>query len=301
LSVPDDLRRPFGQFALNHNLTAIIPSIWTIDKGIGDILNFPTLYVTKSFGPQMLRSLSSGFLATVRQNNHEVYEKALVDLQTTNSVLLRSSVVAMERDNPGSYAHAIVATPSGQKLLRIKQFLFNIPPKPAILTGFDLDNEKTGLFSYFKHTDYFSGVLRNTPIAQKTTLSNRATNPFIFYLPRLPTTYMLGPIHTRSSLTGVKFGSNISKSAAQVQSQIIAETSRAIPGKHAQFEVLIDHGPYALRVSSELIRSGFYQSLNDRQGRRRSFWTGAAWHTHDSSLLWNFTETIISRMQQDCT
>jgi hypothetical protein len=170
LPVPDDLLCPFGQFARNHNLTALIPSIWTIDQGIGDILNLPTLYVMKSFGPQMLRSLSSGFLATVRQNNHEIYEKALLDLQTTKSVLLSSSLVAMDRDNPGSYAHAIVATPSGQKLLRVKQFLFTIPPKPDILTGFDLDNEEALLFSYFKHMDYFSGVLRNTPIAQKTTL-----------------------------------------------------------------------------------------------------------------------------------
>lgn len=299
LPVPHDLLRPFGQFARNHNLTAIIPSIWTIDQGIGDILNLPTLYVMKSFGPQMLRSLSSGFLTTVRQNNHEIYEKALVDLQATKSVLLSSSVVGMERDNSGSHAHAIVTTPSGQKLLRVKQFLFTIPPKPNILTGFDLDNEEIRLFSYFKHMDYFSGVLQDTPIAQKTTLSNRATNPFTFYLPRLPTTYTLGPTNVQSSLTSVKFGSNISLSVMEVQSQIIAETSRVIPGKHAQFKAFIKHAPYALRVSSGLICSGFYQSLNDLQGRRRSFWTGAAWHTHDSSLLWNFTKTIISQMQQD--
>lgn len=301
LPLPDDLLRPFGQFARIYNLTAIIPFIWIIDQGIGDLLNLPTLYVMKSFGPQMLRSLSSGFLATTRQNNHEIYEKALVSLQPTKSVLLSSSVVVMERDNLGSYGHAIVDTPSGRKLLRVKQFISTIPPKPDLLAGFDLDNEETRLFSHFKHIDYFSGILRNTPIAQKTTLSNRATDPFTLYLPRLPATYTLGPTNVPSCLTSVKFGSNISMSVAQIQSQIIAETSRVIPGKHAEFEAFINHGPYALRVSSESIRSGFYQSLNDLQGRRRSFWTGAAWHTHDSSLLWNFTETIISRMQQDWT
>jgi hypothetical protein len=147
--------------------------------------------------------------------------------------------------------------------------------------------------------DYFSGLLRNAPIAQKTTLSNRATNPFTFYLPRLPTTYTISPTDSKSSLTSVKFGSNISMSVEQVQKQILAETGQVIPGNNAQFNAFINHGPYALRVPSGLIRSGFYQNLNELQGLRRSFWTGAAWHTHDSSLLWNFTETIISRMQQD--
>ncbi|KAJ5371521.1 uncharacterized protein N7496_007613 [Penicillium cataractarum] len=299
LPVPDDIWRPFSQFAHIHNLTAIIPYIWTIDQGIGDILNLPTLYVMKSFGPQMLRSLSRGFLATVRQNNHEVYDKALVHLQETKSVLLNSSILDMDRDAPGPYGHAIIATPSGHKLVRVKQFLFTLPPTLDVLTGFDLDHEETLSFSCFERMDYFSGLLRNTPIPQNATFSNKATNPDTYYLPRLPTTYTLGPTNAQSSLTNVKFGSNISMSVEQVQSQIIDETGQVIPGKPARFEAFVNHGPYALRVSPELIRSGFYQRLNNLQGRRRSFWTGAAWHTHDSSLLWNFTETIISKMQQD--
>lgn len=301
LPVPDDIWRPFGPFARLHNLTAIIPSVWTIDQGIGDILKLPTLYVMKSFGPQMLRSLSNGFLATVRQNNHEIYDKALSHLQNTESVFLNSCVVEMDRDSLGPYVHAVVATPLGHKLLRVKQFLFTIPPKLEVLAGFDLDHEEIRLFSNFEHMDYFSGLLRQTPIAHETTLSNRAPNPATYYLPRLPTTYTLGPTHAQSSLTSVKFGSNISMSIEQIRSQIIAETSRVVSGNSGQFAAFINHGPYALRVTSDLIRGGFYQSLNDLQGRRHSFWTGAAWHTHDSSLLWNFTETIISRMQQDWT
>lgn len=124
--------------------------------------------------------------------------------------------------------------------------------------------------------DYFSGLLQNMAIAHETTLSNRATNPFTLYLPRLPTIYTLGPTQAQSSLTSVKFGSNIPMSVELVQSQIMAETGRVIPGKPAQFKAFIHHGPYALRVSPELIRSGFYQDLNHLQGCRRSVWTGAA-------------------------
>lgn len=299
--VPDDIWRPFSQFAHINNLTAIIPYIWTIDQGIGDILNLPTIYVMKSFGSQMLRSLSAGFLATVRQDNHEIYDRALEHLQNTKSVLLNSSVVDMDRHALGPYGHAVVGTPSGRKLLRVKQFLFTLPPTLDVLTGFDLNHEETSLFSCFEHMDYFSGLLRNTPIPQNTTFSNKATNPDTYLLPRLPTTYTLGPTHSQSSLTSVKFGSNISMSVEQVQSQIINETGQVVPGKPAKFDAFVNHGPYALRVSPELIRNRFYQRLNNLQGHRRSFWTGAAWHTHDSSLLWNFTETIISKMRQDWT
>jgi hypothetical protein len=192
----------------------------------------------------------------------------------------------MNRDAVGLYGHAVVATPSGHKLLRVTQFLFTIPPKLDILTGFDLSHEEPSLFSCFVNMVYFSGLLRNTSMPQDTTLSNRATNPFTYYLPRLPTTYTLGPIHTRSSVTSIKFGRNISMSVEGVRSQIMDETAQVAPGKPVRLETVVDHGPYALRVSPELIRSGFYQRLNDLQGRRRSFWTGAAWHTYDSSLLW---------------
>ena len=204
----------------------------------------------------------------------------------------------MARDSPGPYGHAIVATPSGHKLIRARQFLFTIPPQLDILTGFDLNHEGTRLFSCFEHMDYYTGLLENTPIRNKTALSNRVPNPSTLYLPLLPATYTLGPTEPESSLTNVKFGSNISLPTEAVLNQILSDAGRLLPGKSGEFRVFMKHGPYALRVSPELIRSGFCQDLNRLQGQRRSFWTGAAWHTHDSSLLWNFTETIIALMQR---
>lgn len=76
----------------------------------------------KSFGPQMLRSLSTGFLTTRRQNNHEIYDKGLALLRSTKSVLLSSSVVDIERGSPGPYGHAIVAAPRGANSSRTNNF-----------------------------------------------------------------------------------------------------------------------------------------------------------------------------------
>ncbi|KIJ27447.1 hypothetical protein M422DRAFT_271356 [Sphaerobolus stellatus SS14] len=56
------------------------------------------------------------------------------------------------------------------------------------------------------------------------------------------------------------------------------------------------HTPFELVVSKEQIAAGFYKELYGLQGARRTWWSGAAFHTHDSSLLWQFTEGIVQRM-----
>ena len=57
---------------------------------------------------------------------------------------------------------------------------------------------------------------------------------------------------------------------------------------------------YALRITfrSNLLLQldplrGFYDDLYALQGYRSTWYTGAAFHVHDSSRLWNFTETTV--------
>jgi hypothetical protein len=49
-------------------------------------------------------------------------------------------------------------------------------------------------------------------------------------------------------------------------------------------------------VPTGAIKAGFYRKLYALQGRNRTFYTGAAFHTHDSSLLWQFTEALLPRI-----
>jgi hypothetical protein len=83
----------------------------------------------------------------------------------------------------------------------------------------------------------------------------------------------------------------------QVQSKIL-EGSQAIaqaagfppaPGAE-QLEDFKAHVPFELTVSADAIKGGFYSRLNALQAHRNTFWTGAAWQTQDSSIIWNFTE-----------
>lgn len=296
--VPDDLLIPFGQFVERHNLGAMVSALWEVCQGYGDILNLPTLYLMKAFNSAIVRGISTGFLVTLRQNNHEIYEKALDLLGNGENVFLGSHVVAMQRDLPGPFAQAVVATPSGHKLLRAKQFLFTIPPNLDCLTGFDLDESELEIFSHFTSTEYCTGLLENVLLAPGAIYANMEMNPSTFYLPRLPTSYTLGPTAGSANLTHIKFGSNATMTFEQIRDQVVAETMRVIPASAPQFATFLSHGPFALRVSADLIKNGFYQAMNQLQGRRRSYWTGAAWHVHDSSLLWNFTDNVLALMQQ---
>jgi len=58
----------------------------------------------------------------------------------------------------------------------------------------------------------------------------------------------------------------------------------------ASFAAFSDHSPFEVAVSTDAIKGGFYQQVNALQGKHQTWWTGAAWQTEDSSLIWNFTE-----------
>ena len=63
-----------------------------------------------------------------------------------------------------------------------------------------------------------------------------------------------------------------------------------------EFVVFSSHSPFLMHVTSDEIKNGFYSMLNGLQGYRKTFYTGAAFHTHDSSLLWEFTEALLPKI-----
>ena len=54
-----------------------------------------------------------------------------------------------------------------------------------------------------------------------------------------------------------------------------------------------NHSPYLMTVDVDAIAGGFYERANRLQGTRRTYWTGAAWQTEDSSQIWNWTEYVL--------
>jgi hypothetical protein len=180
--------------------------------------------------------------------------------------------------------------------IRASKIVITIPPLPSALFAFDLDARELGLFRQFRQGNYYTGLMQLPGVPDDTTVQNiGAHTPY--NLPPLPALYAVSP----SSVPGlfdVKFGSHVPLSDSQVQASILESLDRlqaagTIPATSPAFVDYSSHTPYELTVSASDIEAGFYSSLYGLQGRRSTYWNGAAFQAHDSALIWEFTETLL--------
>ena len=307
--VPEDLLLSFGDFAKKYNLGGFVNFAASFAQGLGDLLKLPSIYVLKNISLAVLQNLQAGFLTTARHNNHELYEKALAELG--HDALLSSTVVAIDRNHSGQYAKILVRTPSGKKLILAKNILISIPPLLENLKHFDLNDEERSLFAKFKYASYYTTVLRNNVIPPN--LSLHALDPSQPYdIPNLPRIYSFDPTGY-PGLTNVKYISNQPLPLERVKADILnnaklltATTAGNVNSNgssnsnstsaNLEVTVLSAHSPFELRVDADAIRGGYYKKLYALQGKGRFWYTGAAFHTHDSSSLWEFSEKVVARI-----
>ncbi|CAM6108717.1 unnamed protein product [Calypogeia fissa] len=154
-----------------------------------------------------------------------------------------------------------------------------------------------GLFGQFRSAAYYTALLTNTGINSTFSLLNVNLNK-PYDLPILPAPYNFFPTSV-PSLAHVYYGSvdllpeeqvkeDIIKSVLLLQKNLTTGT-RAAPS----FVVFSTHAPFEMTVPTSAIAKGFYKDLYGLQGQRRTYYTGAAFHTQDSALLWRFTEALL--------
>ena len=295
--VPSDLLLPFGEFIHKYNLsTGIVQTIFEFNQGAGDILRQPTLYMIKLFGLDNINSLVTAFLTTAQGDNSLLYEAALRELGS--DALLNSTVVSTDRSSNPDHASIVVSTPSGLKHIKAKTVVLAIPPKLDNLEGWDLSRDEMALFGQFQNTAYYTGLLNNTGISANATFNNVApTAPY--NLPRQPVIYQISQ-STIPGLFDVKYGAQNHQSDAQVKANIFAALERLedaglINGTSLapNFVDYSSHTPFLLTVPTAAIEDGFYRKLYGLQGQMKTFYTGAAWQTEDSSLIWRFTKALL--------
>ncbi|KAI1499410.1 FAD/NAD(P)-binding domain-containing protein [Biscogniauxia marginata] len=291
--VAPDLLLSFRDFVSKYRLQDLVPQIFIINQGYSPLLDLSMLYIFKYLNAAEVGSLRGGSLTTARHNIQELYQNAAAFLGS--DVLLDSTVVAMDRSSSGpTPVRVLVQTPTGRKLILAKKVVSTIPPMPECLSGYDLSNDERALFGQFFANGYYTGVLNNTGI----TGTLYATGPGQPYnVPTLPGPYSITT--TQEGLTQVYYGSPQVLSDDEVNADIISNIQRVQRAKGIPDDVEPDwlafhsHAPFNLMVSNEAIRDGFYRDLYDLQGQRNTFYNGAAWHTQDSSVLWEFTDDYI--------
>jgi NAD(P)-binding Rossmann-like domain len=290
--VPEELLMPFGDFATKYGIGPIPQLINTFTQNNGEVWNQPTLYAIKAFGLALIQAFQTGFTTTHDVN--DLYKSAANILGA--NVLYNSTITKTIRQVSSGYVSILVTTPSGVKLVRAKKLLMTGPPLLDNFDGWDLSSTEKDIFGKFLALGYYAGVVRNKGLPQNTSLQNiGANNPF--FLNSLPGCFAL----PSTDLPGQHlfyYGTNSPSSIPDVQQGIVNQINRltvsgASPAPNTDFLYFTDHSPYRLYASVSDIRNGFYKNLYALQGVSNTFWTGAAWLTHDSSLIWGFTEALL--------
>lgn len=295
--VPADLLLPFGDFVQKFGLNSIVDTAFDFGQTLGVIRQQPTIYVIKRFGQDILRNLfDNSFVNTAAHDNSLLYQSASALLG--DNVFFNSRVLQTTRTNNG--ISVLITTPSGQRVIKAKTLVIAIPQVPSNLVGFDLSEEEASLFSKFQSVGYWTGLLNNTGLPAGLTVTNLdASTPN--NLPNLPGAFAFTPT-TIPNIVDFKFGTPGpgDMSDAAVQEAVVAALLRlrnaGLNTTIPDFVAFKSHNPFYLNVSPDDIQAGFYSRFNALQGQQSTYYTGAALVTQDSSLIWNFTETLLPRI-----
>lgn len=291
--VPADLLIPFGDFVTKYGLQAAVSTIWTFSQSVGDFLKTPTLYVIQNFGITQLTALfTNGFVIPENNFNSQIYLEAAALLGT--DVLYGSTLTDVARHVNG-LQQLTVQTPTGLKLIKAKQILVTMPPTKDNMKPFTLNHHESELFNQWQTTTYYTGIIRNG-VPDNVNIINTAKNttfniPTPPYVQEFSYTGVPG-LHTFHTI------SLTNQSSADVSSLILGElnelaTAGIFPASSPSIELLSNHSPLGLRVTADSVKEGFYGKLYALQGLKGTWYTGAAWASDYSAVLWEFTEGLL--------
>ncbi|KUI53251.1 Beta-cyclopiazonate dehydrogenase [Cytospora mali] len=292
--IPEDLLLPFGEYITKYNLQPLAYTIYFAAEGVSDFLQQLTVNAFKFIDGAYL---SGKVVVPASGDNSEIYTRALDKLG--EDALLSSTVVSAQRPSNGTGGVSLVVqTPTGQKLIKASKLLISIPPLLDNLSPFDLDATEEGLFSQWSYTNYFTMLINNTGLPSGHQFANANSSTSTFNIPQEPAPYHI----TETKVPGLFYSwyagsTDITESEVKSDVTSIIERLRLLVNSTVatspEFVAFNSHTPFKLVVSSDAIGDGFYDRLEDLQGHRDTWWTGAAFMSHNGPKLWNFTQSLL--------
>ncbi|RHZ67148.1 uncharacterized protein CDV56_108096 [Aspergillus thermomutatus] len=294
--IPEDLLITFGEFVEKYHLENSVQAVFS--HGSGNSLKLPTLYVIQYIGVPHAAALREGYLRPVN---------GIADLYTRARTILAPDVLyqtmAENVTQSSNGVEMLVLSSNGRKtLIQAKNMLVTIPPTLHHLTGFDLTFEETNLFSKWKYQSYYALIINETGLPDTTNIVNidpdKTENPYS--IPEEPFIWRIDaqrvPGYRTIKLVGnEQFSPDDAKALLYDTFERMAAEG-TYPTQRPEIVRWGCHTPVTMMVTPDEIRQGFYERLYELQGQRSTFYTGAAWCSDYSTLLWGFTDGVVDRI-----
>ncbi len=177
------------------------------------------------------------------------------------------------------------------------------------LKGFDLNETEIPIFDKFRGHSWYVGLVNNSGVPDNVTLLNYGTNNTAnFNIPVLPGVYdffatvvpglhyfLFGGNDSQPTFTQSQVETDLRKTLTRLRAQgSIPKSSGA--AKALEIIDFSSHTPYEVFVPSDQIAKGLYNKLFALQGQKNTYWTGAAFVTHSSAAIWNYTDQLVTKI-----
>lgn len=189
-----------------------------------------------------------------------------------------------------------------RKLIKAKKLLITFAPTPDNLNGFDLSKNESSLFQKWTWNTYYVGVVNNTGLPDSMTVTNVDPTTGPGGLPKVPfqwaLQYLGAPGHLATKIVADKDFSPEQAKALILNDIRRMGTAGTYSVEDPEIVAFGSHAPEGLTVSNDEIRNGFYQKLYGLQGNEKNtYYTGLAWCSDYTALLWAYTDTVIKQMR----
>jgi len=304
--IPKELLQPFGDFVVSHNLTAALPLIFsTTGSGTHDILTTPTLWLMRSFGADLARTLlglNSAFVPASGKNQ-DLYD-AILNLLSPH-VLLSTTVISSQRASDGVTLVARSSVSGEKTRILARRLLFTPAPTDASMRPFDLNLSERGIVRDIRYSTSFVGIVSHPSLPASAALVNTpsAAQPanWMGIVPPAPyntrfDNYRDSPYYRvivvgDEAITEIQARDVVSASFDRmVERGTLRQTS---PPQPLRFHLFESHGPVNAYTSSEQVKAGFLARLRSLQGYRATWYTGGAWCAHLTTRLWVYIDTLL--------
>ncbi|KAL2269223.1 hypothetical protein VTJ83DRAFT_4069 [Remersonia thermophila] len=310
--IPEELVMPFGKFVEKYNLYDAVPQLWdSTVQGVGDPMNVPTFFIIQASAVPMARALVGTAAAAVPASGrlYDLYESIARFLG--NDVLYASTVIRSTRTNSG--VSLTVSGPRGkQTCIQAKRLLIAIQPTPRNMAPFSLDREERDVLGRFRFPTVYAGIIRHPALPKLNAYSNRSPSPgglnhtifpvasqvgHIGYIGGTEDLFQFTAVGTQQE-TASSMKLHIGKAIDAMIAAGTIERPKLQPGVKPQvtFSAFGDHGHMHAQVSAADLRNGFIKRLYGLQGKRNTWYTGAAFSSGFSTILWEYNKVLLPKV-----